>query len=291
LAARVPEATVVVPTRDRAPALARCLEALAAQSSTRPFEIIVADDSRGAPAAVEEAARAVGARVVRSKGSGPAAARNRGIEAARAPLVLFTDDDTIPDSHWVEAACRFLGERPAYVGVSGVTESPTWDPLYERSVESTSPAFWTCNICYRREILQALEGFSEAFPWPHAEDLDLGYRALEFGPVGFEPGMRVLHPPQRLTLLQLLGRARFVASDVLIVFRHAERYRCPRLFPRRLLPIVGLAKEWWRMGARERSRLVRRPARAGRFVLAAVGQLGIGLAVALATRAPREAGR
>ena len=32
---------------------------------------------------------------------GPAAARNRGWQAARAAIIAFTDDDTVPDADWL----------------------------------------------------------------------------------------------------------------------------------------------------------------------------------------------
>jgi GT2 family glycosyltransferase len=88
-----PPATVVVPTRDRPEPLARCLEALAAQ--TLPgLEIVVVDDGSTVPAVAPEAV------VVRLEGLGPPAARNAGVRVAGGEAILFTDDDCEPEPAW-----------------------------------------------------------------------------------------------------------------------------------------------------------------------------------------------
>ncbi|MDP1850369.1 MAG: glycosyltransferase, partial [Solirubrobacteraceae bacterium] len=94
--------SVVVPTRDRPEALARCLAALARQRGADELEIVVVDDSDGGGAA------APGARVVHGGARGPAAARNLGVRAARGAIVCFTDDDCVPAPDWAQrlaAAC------------------------------------------------------------------------------------------------------------------------------------------------------------------------------------------
>lgn len=97
--------SVVVPTYKRPDLLERCLTALLAQTLARDaYEIIVCDDGPSAEAkAVVDAAR------VRSGGQprieyhpitatqGPAGARNVGWRAARAAVIAFTDDDTVPE--------------------------------------------------------------------------------------------------------------------------------------------------------------------------------------------------
>jgi len=93
------EVTVVIPVRDRAAELARCLAGLAG-----PGRVIVVDDGSRDPAAVRRAAAGAGARVVaRAVNGGPAAARNTGLAAARTPLVAFLDSDCVPAPGWLDA--------------------------------------------------------------------------------------------------------------------------------------------------------------------------------------------
>ncbi len=101
--------SIIIPTRNRAPVLARCLEALGRQSfPAERFEVIVVDDGSAdaTPATLERAAAGlrVPLRAFRQAASrGANAARNRGVKEARGKLVVFMDDDTIAPEGWLEA--------------------------------------------------------------------------------------------------------------------------------------------------------------------------------------------
>src|SRR4051812_10088547 len=110
------EISVVIPTRDRSEIFDRTLTRLAEQSGDMAFEVIVIDDGSrdGTPAAVREhEARAeLDIRLFEQPSLGPAAARNRALEAARAPVCLFLNDDTWPQRDLVEHHARFHRTRP-----------------------------------------------------------------------------------------------------------------------------------------------------------------------------------
>ncbi|MBV8280932.1 MAG: glycosyltransferase family 2 protein, partial [Candidatus Eremiobacteraeota bacterium] len=99
----VPEASVVIATRDRAAALRACLAALADQTAAGRFEVIVVDNgSSDDTAGVVAAAGPLATRVfVADPNRGKA--RNAGIAKARAPLVIFCDDDTLAPHGFVAA--------------------------------------------------------------------------------------------------------------------------------------------------------------------------------------------
>jgi GT2 family glycosyltransferase len=63
-------------------------------------------------------------------------------------------------------------------------------------VRELDPAFQTCNIAYRRDLLERIDGFDTATfgRQPGGEDCDLGWRAIEAGsqPV-FAPEALVFH--------------------------------------------------------------------------------------------------
>jgi mycofactocin system glycosyltransferase len=144
------EVTVVIPVRDRAAELARCLAGLttsgiatsgiatsgiATSGLAGPTRIIVVDDGSRDPAAVRRAAVAAGARVVaRPVNGGPAAARNTGLAAARTPLVAFLDSDCVPAPGWLDALLPHFAD-PA-VGAAAPRIVPheagrTWLARYE----------------------------------------------------------------------------------------------------------------------------------------------------------------
>src|SRR2546423_5043111 len=154
---------VVVPTCGRPEMLSRCVAALESQTlAPEDFEIIVVDDTRSR--------------------HGPAAARNRGWRMAHAPIVAFTDDDTVPDSRWLENGLKaFDAGVDAVVGriVMPISDPPT---DYERNESGLERAeFATANCFLRTSALEHVGGFDEAFRLPWREDSDLQFRLLPAG--------------------------------------------------------------------------------------------------------------
>ena len=108
--------TVVVPVRDRAAALRRCLAALRATAPRSP--VIVVDDGSTDRLAAVRAATAVDARYVRrDRTGGPAAARNTGLAAATTPYVAFVDSDCVPVGDWLARLLPHLAD-PAVAAVA-----------------------------------------------------------------------------------------------------------------------------------------------------------------------------
>jgi GT2 family glycosyltransferase len=268
------DASVVIPTKDRPLDLIRCLRALSEQQTSRQFEVIVVDDGSAPTVRRADLELPPRARVISSGGVGPARARNRGIDAARAPYILFTDDDTAPSPRWVESACAFLEAHPDHVGVEGSTVSPPFDPLYERSLSNHRPgAYWTCNIAYRRDTLDQLKGFAPVFPAPHAEDLDLAFRALRIGPIGFISDMEVTHYPASVTVRDIIRRTHYVSSDLILYRRHPERF--PSRLPLRFQPPLAMLRYLRGTLRHERAAMIGTPRRMARFSVLAAGQLAV----------------
>jgi GT2 family glycosyltransferase len=200
--------SVVVPTCGRPDLLERCLGALERQSLSREqYEIIVSDDSE--------------------LRSGPAAARNRGWRKARAPLVAFTDDDTVPDRAWLEEG--MAAARRGADAVAGHTVMPLSDPPtdYERNESGLERAeFITANCFVRRYVLQELGGFDESFRMPWREDSDLHFRLLEGGyRIARADAARVVHPVRPAPWGVSLRQQKKVVFDALLFRKHPRLYR------------------------------------------------------------------
>jgi glycosyltransferase involved in cell wall biosynthesis len=228
--ADAPEVSVVIPTRDRAARLAAALQALAGQSLERErFEIVVVDDgSTDATAEVLGNEDGVpGVNGLRLPGLGPAAARNAGWRAARAPLIAFTDDDCEPDRDWLRALLEASEAMPGAI-LQGVTrpiprEATSLRKPFARtrSIEGPSPWFATCNIAYPRDLLDRLGGFDELFPEALGEDTDLGWRALERGArAEFVPAATVYHAVEDLGAAGYMRHALRGADAVYAFRRH-----------------------------------------------------------------------
>lgn len=125
--------SIVVPTRNRPSALRRCLGALAAQRGVGTVEIVVVDD--GSTDAGEISAVVASqplARLIRTRGAGPAAARNAGAAAATGTYLCFTDDDCDPEPEWAVRLVRSLEAGADVVGGATVNGLPG-DPFVETS--------------------------------------------------------------------------------------------------------------------------------------------------------------
>ncbi len=194
------EVSVVVATRDRPERLRRLLAALAAQLDPPPFEVVVVDDASAQPVPDPPLPSGLDLTILRQpRRLGPAAARNRGWQAARAPIVAFTDDDCRPDPGWLRALVA-----PVVDGDADIAQGRTVPDPEERAnrgpfgrtmhVPFEQGFYETCNIAYRRALLADLGGFDESFRHPYGEDTDLAWRAREAGArTAFVPDATVYH--------------------------------------------------------------------------------------------------
>jgi GT2 family glycosyltransferase len=261
--------SVVVATYRRPHALARLLDALEAQTDAPPVEVVVVDD--GSPATIwEEVRRLTASRhptvhaIHRSRNGGPAAARNVGWRCAAGDLVAFTDDDCVPDPGWLAALARAASGD---VGIVQGRTEPSPEQLGRRgpfsrtmNVESETGHYQTCNIAYRRTLLEALGGFDEAFRV--AEDTDLAWRAKEAGArTTFAADALVRHDVSVSSFRARLRDTTTWSSIPLVVRRHPQlrdlvhrRWFWKESHPAALVAAAGLAVVG-RPGAGRRARV------------------------------------
>jgi glycosyltransferase involved in cell wall biosynthesis len=202
-----PRVSVVIPTRNRPAELAGAVATALGQRDV-PLEVIVVDDAspdssaseRVVAAATEPLARCI----VRDERGGPAAARNTGIDAARAEWVAFLDDD----DRWapgklsaqlasIEAAGGDWGWcATAVIADDGnvIYEQPSPPP------NEIQAGLLVCNavpgsassVVARRDLLERTGGFDESFA--HLADWELWLRLAAVGtPAGCEQVLVTQH--------------------------------------------------------------------------------------------------
>jgi GT2 family glycosyltransferase len=110
--------SVIVPTCDRAEDLRRCLEALSAQASVRPVEIVVVDNRPGRGPAREIARAFPRVTLIEEPRPGLSYARNAGLVAARGAILITTDDDVVAPPDWIERLVASFS-RPEVIAVTG----------------------------------------------------------------------------------------------------------------------------------------------------------------------------
>lgn len=245
------DVSLVVPTVDRPEALYNLLRHLEHQS-VRPFEVVVVDQS--AREDVRSAA-VPGVRMIRIAERGLPNARNVGARASRGDVLLFVDDDIIPDPGLV----RFHAERYADPSVAGVGGRVVggydgadgtvgrFDPVRGTVVRNFG-ATSSCevdhlpggNMSFRRAVFDRVGGFDVAFGGSAiGEETDFCLRARAAGfRFVFEPRAAVEHLHLPTGGCREPDFARWVYwhahNTTLFALRHARRAAWPLFLAGRL---------------------------------------------------------
>ncbi len=225
----IPEVSVVIPTYNRRAMLREAIDSVLAQSATA-FELIVIDDGSTDGTAEHLTRLADRIRIEPIKHSGPAAARNRGVELARAPLIAFLDSDDLWSPTKLERQLAFMCANP------GCAISQT-NEIWIRNGRRVNPglrhrkragdiftdSLRTCLISMsativRTDLFRSLGGFDEIMA--AAEDYDLWLRIL----IDHEAGLldeslvtrRGGHPDQTSATTPALDRFRILALTKLL---------------------------------------------------------------------------
>ena len=234
---QTPEVSVVIPSCRRPELLRRCLAALARQTlAPECFEVLVVDDGR------DNATRAVAVEFARTHPRvawrylrpgagtrGPAAARNGGWRAAAAPLIAFTDDDTVPADDWLAEGLRTMAANRLWDAASGCIVVPHERPPTDHARNTAGLAaaeFVTANAFVRVGALARVGGFDERFTRAWREDSDLQFSILESGGrIGRAARARVAHPVRPAPWGVSIAQQRNVAFDALLYRKHPAFYR------------------------------------------------------------------
>ena len=203
-----PVLSLVVPVRNDANRLRRCLETLQTATANVPTEIIVADNgSTDDSAAV--GARA-GARVVALPDRRVAEVRNQAAATAQGQLLAFIDADHEIDRGWGEAAMKAL-EDSSIAAVGAQYHAPangTWVQqaydLLRRHQPGNRPVEWlpSGNLVVRKDAFERTGGFDATLET--CEDVDLCQKLTgNGGRIMAVEGMRSVHLGDPATLKAL----------------------------------------------------------------------------------------
>jgi GT2 family glycosyltransferase len=140
-------------------------------------------------------------------GAGPAAARNLGVAATRADVVVFVDSDVEVHPDALERTAARFAADPGLAAVFGSYDDDPADPgltsryrnLLHHHVHTfaggEAETFWAGLGAVRRETFEAAGGFDAGgFPEPSVEDIELGMRLRRHGArIVLDPRIRGRH--------------------------------------------------------------------------------------------------
>lgn len=229
--------SIVIPTFRRPGLLYKCLTAIYCQRYPGCFfEVIVVSDGPDAQtgALVLEFAQKHPDFCIAFHSlpfqRGPAAARNCGWHRSSGDLIVFTDDDCIPDPDWLSAywrAYRYYDQE--YIAFTGrvtvpVRECPT---DYEKNVAHLSTAeFITANCACSRAAMDLTGGFDEAFPAAWREDSDFQFGLLKNQvPIAGVSEAVVCHPVREARWGVSIAEQRKSMFNALLFKKHPDLYR------------------------------------------------------------------
>ncbi|MCX5426154.1 glycosyltransferase family 2 protein [Streptomyces sp. NBC_00078] len=262
--------SVIIPTRNRAADLRRCLDGLAECAHRLPVgvalaQVVVVDDASTDPEATAPA-RDTGLPLVLLRNPvrlGAGASRRRAVEVADGDVLAFLDDDAVPRGDWLAVAAGVDADRPGITGrvlgfdaglVSRARQA-RYDARYRDLGQGTPVNFFACgNGAVLASAFHRVGGFSNEGV---GGDNSLARSLDQAGtPVRFHPDLVIAHRngkgwtaavhnawsagtnhPQRMTVTDLLDTGRSSAVGDNLAVRELNRalgvlHALGRLLPR-----------------------------------------------------------
>jgi glycosyltransferase involved in cell wall biosynthesis len=192
---------VAIASRNRRDLLVQTLTALDRQTypSERVEVVVVLDGTTDDSAdAIRSLATSYELRVIEQEKRGTGSTKNRGLRETTKPVVVFLDDDIVPDAEFLAAHAQAhasdsdrllsLGYYPPGTddrGFWALEVRAWWEDYFRRAAEPNHQ--WTFvdmaegNFSTRRELLLETGGWDEEFTGGRRQDWELGARLLKRG--------------------------------------------------------------------------------------------------------------
>ncbi|MBL4591464.1 MAG: glycosyltransferase [Phycisphaerales bacterium] len=228
--------SIIVPSRGRSSKLQSLLDALAAQAlpESIAIEVIVVIDGDGDRPVLPDG---LAGQVIEVEFGGAANARNVGIKQSSGEILLFMNDDVMPDQGCVQAHVAAISKGHRAVVGDSPWASDNEQSLFDVFIAHTPSVFdarslvphglhdfrsaWTLNFSILRSAIEGInEPFNHEIRPVYFEDLEFAFRCLGTDPViYYEPAARVVHH-HRVCIGEYFKREILLGMMSAVLFEH-----------------------------------------------------------------------
>lgn len=197
MAHKTPLFSIVIPTYNRPQKLTQCLNAITRLNyPCDDFEVVIVDD--GSATSIEPIVQPFqenfNLTLITQTNSGPAKARNTGVNHAQGKYIVFTDDDCEPDVNWLQVLANEFRQKPDEL-LGGYTMNKLSDNIFSQTSQTLidyiyfyynqkpreSSFFASNNFALSREKFLQIGSFDTTFPLAAGEDREFCDRWLHSG--------------------------------------------------------------------------------------------------------------
>jgi GT2 family glycosyltransferase len=229
-----PKVSVVVASYNGARTLEGCLRSLC-RLNYPDYEVVLVDDG-STDSTAQIAAAFPEIKVIHQENLGLSAARNRGIKAASAEIVAFTDSDCRADEDWLY---YLVGDllRSGYAGIGGHNLLPSDDswvaaavmaspggPAHVMLTDTEAEHIPGCNMAFYKRVLDEIGGFDPVFR-KAGDDVDVCWRLQQHGyKLGFSPAGLVWHYRRSTVRAYLRQQNGYGEAEALLLRKHPQYF-------------------------------------------------------------------
>ena len=202
-----PLLSVVVPFHNSSETIEACIESLLASEPEPGSVELIFVDNNSADESRDLVSRFSTVTLLDESQPGAYPARNRGLKAARAPIIAFTDADCTVDSMWCEVILERMEEPELGILIGAVHFPPKASlPMHLLGGWENAKARWIAdharaqqriaycnNMAVRSSLFQSLGWFRD---WRRAGDSEFAQRVASKRPemtLAFDSRLRVVH--------------------------------------------------------------------------------------------------
>lgn len=242
------EISVVIPVYNDNIRLQRCIASFL-NGVSKPLEIIVVDDGSDIAPTYEHQL----VKIISQPNQGPAAARNKGAEAARSDFIYFTDADCWSEEDTLSKLQKFLCQNPKSPGIAGPYKLNTAKDFistysdidllnrYGNIFNNQVFVHGTYNLLLKKSLFKSINGFDKSFPRASGEDFDLVSRyTSKFGGLDYLPDLQI-NTEHEARIFKYLKKQYFRGFDRIFFYQKNPPKKIQDYYTSALDPLSGIS--------------------------------------------------